>query len=245
MPAIVIGATELTLWCRRDEEGKKKRDYFCGVSVNSHVSSALNACLYLLNGIAFSMLLATSAHSLVGRLRPHFLDVCRPNWSEIDCRSGSRIVYVTNYTCQGDEERFGENADEVVEDARKSFFSGHATTMFSSMTFVVLYLQAKLASRSSNGILLVPFLQLFAFGLAFVTAISRVTDHAHHPSDVVAGSVVGTSIQVLNVVYIQRLFSERNTSVGGRAQCLKECDEEIPGGTENIPMLQAKDDKEG
>ena len=245
MPAIAIGSTELALWCRRDEGGKKRRDYFCGVSVNSAVSSALNACLYLLNGIAFSMLLVTSAHSLVGRLRPHFLDVCRPDWNEIDCRSGGRTVYVTNYTCLGDVERFGEDADEMVEDARKSFFSGHTTMMFASMTFVVLYLQAKLASRSSNGLLFVPFLQLFAFGLAFVTALSRVTDYAHHPSDVVAGSFVGTSIQILNVVYIQRLFSERNTSVGGRVQHLKECEEESPGGAENIPMLQAKDDKEG
>lgn len=242
MPAIAIVGTELLLWYRSDEGHKNKRDMFCGISMNSAIVSSLYAYLYLLNGMALTVLLATSAHSLVGRLRPHFLDVCRPDWNEIGCNlDGGRQkpVYVTNYTCRGDVERFGEDAEDVVEDARKSFFSGHASTAFASMTFVVLYLQAKVASKSTNGVLLVPFLQLFAFGLAFITAISRVTDYAHHPSDVVAGSIVGISLQILNVVYIQRLFSEEDNCVGGRAAPVKKCDE-TPGGAESIPMLESK-----
>ena len=197
--------------------------------------------------MVFTLLLATSAHSLVGRLRPHFLDVCRPDWDQVDCnldagRGRQRTVYVTNYTCRGDAERFGEDAEAVVEDARKSFFSGHASTAFASMTFVILYLQAKTASRSSGGgLLLVPFLQLLAFGLAFITAISRVTDNAHHPSDVVAGAAVGVSVQVLNVVYVQRLFSEENIRVGEGATTVRKCDE-TPGSAESIPMLKRRDE---
>ena len=236
--------TEFLRWYKSEEGDRSKRDMFCGLSMNSAIVSSLYAYLYFLNGMTFTVLLATAAHSLVGRLRPHFLDVCRPDWDEIDCNfedCSQKAVYVTNYTCRGDVERFGEDAAEaLVEDARKSFFSGHASTAFASMTFVILFLQARAASKSTNGVLLVPFLQLFAFGLAFVTAISRVTDFAHHPSDVIAGAIVGTSVQILNVLYIQRLFSEDDISVGDRATTTKKCDE-TPVGDENIPMLESKD----
>ena len=248
LPAIAIAGTELILWCRSDEgRSCNKRDMFCGLTMNGSIVSSLRAYLYFLNGMVFTLLLATSAHSLVGRLRPHFLDVCRPDWDQVDCnldagRGRQRTVYVTNYTCRGDAERFGEDAEAVVEDARKSFFSGHTSTAFASMTFVILYLQAKTASRSSGGgLLLVPFLQLLAFGVAFITAISRVTDNAHHPSDVVAGAAVGVSIQVLNVVYVQRLFSEENIRVGEGATTVRKCDE-TPGSAESIPMLKRRDE---
>ena len=243
MPAIAIVGTEVLLWYRSDEGHKNRRDMFCGLPMHSAIVSSLYAYLYFLNGMAFTVLLATSAHSLVGRLRPHFLDVCRPDWDQIGCNLDGRqkAVYITNYTCRGDVERFGEDAETVLEDARKSFFSGHASTAFASMTFVILYLQARVASKSSNGVLLVPFLQLFAFGLAFITAISRVTDCAHHPSDVIAGAIVGMSVQILNVVYIQRLFSEEDICVGDRATPVKKCDD-LPDGAESIPMLEPKDE---
>ena len=213
--------------------------------MNSAIVFSLNAYLYFLNGMAFTLLLATSAHSLVGRLRPHFLDVCRPNWDQIGCHLDGRqkAVYVTDYICRGDVERFGEDAETLVEDARKSFFSGHTSTAFASMTFVILYLQARVVSGSKNGCLLVSYLQLFAFGLAFITAISRVTDFAHHPSDVVTGAVVGISVQVLNVVYVQRLFPEEEICVGDRANPVKKCDE-ISVGAETIPMLKSKAESE-
>ena len=248
LPAITIAGTELILWCRSDEgRSGNKSDMFCGLTMNSSIVSSLRAYLYFLNGMVFTLLLATSAHSLVGRLRPHFLDVCRPDWGQIGCNLDAghirqRTVYVTNYTCRGDAESFGEEAEAVVEDARKSFFSGHTSTAFASMTFVILYLQAKTASRSSGGLLLVPFLQLLAFFLAFITAISRVTDNAHHPSDVVAGAAVGVSIQVLNVVYVQRLFSEENIRVGKGATTVRKC-EETPASAESIPMLKLRDDQ--
>ncbi|CAG5867767.1 unnamed protein product [Menidia menidia] len=62
------------------------------------------ACLYkavgtFLFGAAMSQSLTDIAKYSIGRLRPHFLDVCRPDWKSISCSSGG---YIENYTCTGD-----------------------------------------------------------------------------------------------------------------------------------------------
>lgn len=57
-------------------------------------------------GCAISQSFTDIAKVSVGRMRPHFLDVCNPDFSTIDCSQG----YVTNYTCRG--------ADSEVQEAR-------------------------------------------------------------------------------------------------------------------------------
>lgn len=36
----------------------------------------------------------------IGRLRPHFFDVCNPDFTKINCSSG----YIVDFVCQGEEE---------------------------------------------------------------------------------------------------------------------------------------------
>ena len=43
----------------------------------------------------------------------------------------------------------------------------------------------------SFSLLLKPFLQLLALTWAIMCALSRVSDYKHHPTDVLAGSVLG------------------------------------------------------
>lgn len=49
-------------------------------------------------GAALSQSLTDIAKYTIGRLRPHFLSVCKPHWSLVDCSSG----YIQNFTCTGD-----------------------------------------------------------------------------------------------------------------------------------------------
>lgn len=74
-------------------------------------------------------------------------------------------------------------------DDRFSFFSGHASHSFSFATY-----SSALMFRYSNS----PLLNWSYAALAYSTAIwvssTRVTDHAHHVSDVIAGGIVGTAI---------------------------------------------------
>lgn len=57
-------------------------------------------------GCAVSQSFTDIAKVSVGRMRPHFLDVCKPDFSTIDCSLG----YITNYTCTG--------KDSDVQEAR-------------------------------------------------------------------------------------------------------------------------------
>ncbi len=53
---------------------------------------------------------------------------------------------------------------------------------------------------------LVQLMQLCAVAFAIFTSISRVSDYKHHPGDVIGGAILGAMAQVLNVVYVQKMF---------------------------------------
>ena len=50
-------------------------------------------------GAAMSQSLTDIAKYSIGRLRPHFLDVCKPDWTQINCTTGD---YIENFRCEGD-----------------------------------------------------------------------------------------------------------------------------------------------
>ncbi|KAJ3108387.1 hypothetical protein HDU97_001512 [Phlyctochytrium planicorne] len=138
----------------------------------------------------------------MGRLRPDFL---------------SRCQYSTELmACTGDAAK--------VEDGRKSFPSGHASYSFAGCTFLTVHLLSLLEvwpvvtgsmKFDIKGVLLpggptrgmprdypatgrtwrfaVAFLPLFLSGYI---GISRLQQYIHHPTDVLAGSIIGALIAV-------------------------------------------------
>ena len=96
-----------------------------------------------------------------------------------------------------------------MKEIRLSFPSGHASFAFQSATFTILFLQSKLASSPvelGNQRLWVPFVQIVVLTMATFTAVSRVMDYKHHPTDVLAGSIIGIITQTLNVLAVTDLF---------------------------------------
>ena len=74
---------------------------------------------FLFVGAAATTMLTDVVKYSVGRLRPHFLAVCKPNFVSLNCSFGFKKNFLTDYECTGDESE--------IQEARLSFPSGHAS----------------------------------------------------------------------------------------------------------------------
>jgi len=92
-----------------------------------------------------------------------------------------------------------ESDPQQVWDAFMSFPSGHASLSFTTMVRVSLELTQILQKWPLHRLAWTPMV------LAIYIAWSRVTDHWHHPEDIIAGAVLGTVFALLDdsiVVYL-------------------------------------------
>lgn len=166
-------------------------------SFGSYISCVYKAVGTFLFGAAMSQSLTDIAKYSIGRLRPHFLDVCKPDWQHINCSTGA---YIVNFTCSGDPTKVGE--------ARLSFYSGHSSFSMYCMLFLALYLQARLQAEWAR--LLRPTMQFFLIAATVYTGLSRVSDYKHHWSDVLTGLLQGALMAILVVFFVSDFFKPRN-----------------------------------
>ncbi|XP_022373683.1 phospholipid phosphatase 1 isoform X3 [Enhydra lutris kenyoni] len=164
---------------------------------NNYIATIYKAIGTFLFGAAASQSLTDIAKYSIGRLRPHFLDVCDLDWSKINCSVG----YIENYICRG-------NAQKVKE-GRLSFYSGHSSFSMYCMLFVALYLQARMKGDWAR--LLRPTLQFGLVAVSIYVGLSRVSDYKHHWSDVLTGLIQGALVAVLVAVYVADFFKNRNS----------------------------------
>ncbi|XP_048458188.1 phospholipid phosphatase 3 isoform X2 [Rhincodon typus] len=162
---------------------------------NPYVAALYKQVGCFIFGCAISQSFTDIAKVSVGRLRPHFLDICNPNFTAINCSLG----YIVEFECRGNESK--------VQEARKSFFSGHASFSLYTMLYLAFYLQARFTWR--GGRLLRPLLQFTLVMMAFYTGLSRVSDHKHHPTDVLAGFVQGALVAYFIAFYVSNLFKPK------------------------------------
>ncbi|XP_059845393.1 phospholipid phosphatase 1 isoform X3 [Hypanus sabinus] len=173
-----------------------RSDSFIG---NSYLATVYKAIGTFLFGAAASQSLTDIAKYSIGRLRPHFLDVCQPDWGKLNCSTG----YITDFTCQGDK--------ELANEARLSFFSGHSSFSMYCMMFLALYLQARMVGDWSR--LLRPTLQFGLIAASVYVGLSRVSDYKHHWSDVLTGLIEGAIAAILVVVFVSDFFKEKHRRI--------------------------------
>jgi len=153
-------------------------------------------------GGVLTQLMNNTTKVLTGRLRPHFLAVCNPQYLP-ECGFESSLTYVSNVTCSGNQDLFvdGGEMEHRLREARISFPSGHASLSWYGMVFAALYIQFKCHRRGNR--LSLPFLTLQGMFLTYslIVCITRVTDNKHHATDVVAGGILGTVMAVLSFSY--------------------------------------------
>uniref|UniRef100_A0A3Q3VMY1 Phosphatidic acid phosphatase type 2/haloperoxidase domain-containing protein n=1 Tax=Mola mola TaxID=94237 RepID=A0A3Q3VMY1_MOLML len=165
-------------------------------SFGSYIAPVYKAVGTFLFGAAMSQSLTDIAKYSIGRLRPHFLDVCKPDWHLSNCSSGA---YIEDFTCKGDP--------TMVNQGRLSFYSGHSSFSMYCMLFLALYLQARLQVEWAR--LLRPTIQFFLIAASVYTGFSRVSDYKHHWSDVMCGLLQGALMALLVVFFVSDFFKPR------------------------------------
>ncbi|CAH8867927.1 unnamed protein product [Trichobilharzia szidati] len=81
-----------------------------------------------------------------------------------------------------------------------SFVSGHASTAAAGVFFSVIYLQARLQLPPLP--LFRPFIQYALIASLIYVCTTRVTDHYHHATDVLAGLILGFLTSVFAVATV-------------------------------------------
>ena len=151
-------------------------------------NNAIFGVLYsLTNSVVFQM----TVKWLIGGLRPHFLDVCKPDLSLAKTgksrynAAGYKEMYYTRDVCTGDYWQ--------INDSLTSFPSGHTTAAFAGFVFLSLYMNGKFkifANRHS------PLWKLTMFNTPLLCATliggALTIDAFHNWYDIVAGAIIGT-----------------------------------------------------
>ncbi|KAM7189297.1 Phosphatidic acid phosphatase type 2/haloperoxidase [Naviculisporaceae sp. PSN 640] len=157
-----------------------------------------NAVLGLLYSLITAAVFQVFIKWLIGGLRPHFLDVCKPDpnvLANLGQNSdyganglngvGYRGIYYTREICTGDEKQ--------INDSLESMPSGHTTAAFAGFVFLSLYLNAKLKVWSNYHPQMWKLAAIWAPILgACLIGGSLTIDEFHNWYDVLAGAVIGT-----------------------------------------------------
>jgi membrane-associated phospholipid phosphatase len=135
-------------------------------------------------GVGLTFFITSCGKVAIGRLRPDFLARC----------FGEQAVLNQSFTWKDVNAALGPGGScppvypaSVVRDGKRSFPSGHTSVSFA--TAVISGLYSARAVRS----LLPPLATMFA---ALMVGLSRVADYRHHPTDVLAGALLGIIVSV-------------------------------------------------
>jgi len=175
----------------------------CGKSVSSLLVSLYCGLGYFLFGLSITQAATNISKYSVGRLRPHFLAVCEPDYSQFNCSGPNNVPrYVNDYVCTGDE--------KATERARRSHVSGHASTAMYAAVFITMYMYARITWRGS--FLLVQTLSSVCMYVAVYTCYTRISDYQHHYDDVLFGGILGTLIAGAMGLQLLNLYRPVHTS---------------------------------
>eukprot|EP00091_Calanus_sinicus_P017461 TRINITY_DN37734_c0_g1_i1.p2 TRINITY_DN37734_c0_g1~~TRINITY_DN37734_c0_g1_i1.p2 ORF type:complete len:121 (-),score=29.46 TRINITY_DN37734_c0_g1_i1:343-705(-) len=90
----------------------------------------------------------------IGRLGPHFLEICKPDYQNIckDDNDFEKFVIGEDIDICGGLAS-NQTTPKMLKEARLSFMSGHSSFSFYCATFLILYLQARLNKfpKSASG----------------------------------------------------------------------------------------------
>uniref|UniRef100_A0A0A9Y9L2 Putative phosphatidate phosphatase n=1 Tax=Lygus hesperus TaxID=30085 RepID=A0A0A9Y9L2_LYGHE len=201
LPIIVMCVTEIILAHQSTEPTTPV--YLFGMRMPLWLVKSYEMVGIFCFGAVCSQMITDVGKYTIGRLRPHFFDVCDPS---VDCSlSMYQYQYITDYTCRG-------SSSKKLREARLSFPSGHSSFSAYTMVYLAFYIQSRIHWNGS--VILKHAAQLCCVLISWATALSRINDNKHHWSDVTVGLIIGTATAVVTFC-----LSIKEEIVGFRKKC--------------------------
>ena len=155
----------------------------------------------IISGALCCILLTDIVKYAVGKMRPHFLTLCDPDYNNICFNEDAyyidddgeelldefyqKYVNETN-VCSTDK-------SELLREARLSFLSGHASYSFYFATFLIHFINNHI-KYLKWGRQITSIIKLLLIMLATWISLTRINDFYHHPSDVFCGAFTGVAV---------------------------------------------------
>ncbi|KAL0237632.1 hypothetical protein PCE1_001026 [Barthelona sp. PCE] len=161
----------------------------------SQKKNIINLVTSIFAGLVFNTALTNVIKHFAGRLRPDFLARCIP------INSGNPL-----------RPKCSNTDTTLVKNGRLSFPSGHSSTaaFFGfGLTYFFFY-ELDLRKNLTFGNINTVFLPTL---IAIVVGVTRSTDYRHHPTDIVAGLVLGAIVSFFTflVYYFERRKDEEHS----------------------------------
>ncbi|KAK7158985.1 hypothetical protein R3I94_005352 [Phoxinus phoxinus] len=200
VPALVITVTESVLFLLQYvSEDLDNREKIIVMGDCCYLNPLVRRTFRFLGVYAFGLfatdIFVNAGQVVTGNLSPHFLTVCKPNYTALGCQQVVRFINQQE-VCTGNE-------DDVLH-ARKSFPSKEAAISVYAAVYVAMYITFSVKAKGTR--LAKPVLSLGLMCLAFLTGINRVVEYRNHWSDVIAGFIIGGAIAVFMVVCVVKNF---------------------------------------
>ncbi|ELT90945.1 hypothetical protein CAPTEDRAFT_222391 [Capitella teleta] len=198
LPPFLVFICEIALWAFSDEPQKTIRALCRDCRMSQVFRRMIRYIGTFLFGILITMIFVDVIKLFVGRLRPNFLEICKPDMSK--CTDG----YTNNVSI------CSERNTDVIRDARLSFPSlMSAMTAFSSC-FMAIYLHHIIRAPSVR--ILRPFLGLGFVLLAVICGLARYGLNYNYWTDSLVGFVIGAVFAVYICIFVLNEFRERLSS---------------------------------
>uniref|UniRef100_A0A914XG35 Phosphatidic acid phosphatase type 2/haloperoxidase domain-containing protein n=1 Tax=Plectus sambesii TaxID=2011161 RepID=A0A914XG35_9BILA len=114
------------------------------LSLRKYFASSTGIYLAYLLTFSVATLMMEVGKCAFGRLRPHFLEACKPDWSLVDCKTDP-TAYIADAHCTNDA--------RAIRIGRGSFPSGHSEGAVLAFMFLYFYLTELVAVCKTSDLL--------------------------------------------------------------------------------------------